>query len=114
MKRIIIDCDPGNGIAGANTDDGLAIALALASPALSLELITTVAGNTPCELGTRVAKDLVTRLGLAIPVVQGAQQALEDDPVPWRVALANRVIESGPSPLRPVVRQPANFPAAGG
>jgi len=114
MKRIIIDCDPGNGIAGANTDDGLAIALALASPALSLELITTVAGNTPCELGTRVAKDLVTRLGLAIPVVQGAQQALEEDPAPWRDALDNRVIESGLSTLWQDVRQPADLPADAG
>ena len=35
MKRLIIDCDPGNGIAGANTDDGLALALALASRALT-------------------------------------------------------------------------------
>ncbi|SUB18562.1 Pyrimidine-specific ribonucleoside hydrolase rihA [Pantoea agglomerans] len=90
MKRIIIDCDPGNGIAGANTDDGLAIALALASPALSLELITTVAGNTPCEVGARVAKDLIVRLGLSIPVIQGATQALQEDPAPWRETLDNR------------------------
>lgn len=51
MKRIIIDCDPGNGIAGANTDDGLALALALGSPALQVEMITTVSGNTPCKTG---------------------------------------------------------------
>ena len=41
MKRIIIDCDPGNGIAGANTDDGLALALALASADLTVEMVTT-------------------------------------------------------------------------
>lgn len=87
MKRIIIDCDPGNGIAGANTDDGLAIALALASPSLSLELITTVTGNTPCAVGARVAKDLLQRLGVDIPVVQGALQALQEDPAPWRARL---------------------------
>jgi len=91
MKRVIIDCDPGNGIAGANTDDGLAIALALASPALSVELITTVAGNTPSETGAQVAKDLLVRLNSAIPVVQGATQALQEDPLPWRTALDNRV-----------------------
>lgn len=49
--RVIIDCDPGNGIPGANIDDGLALALAIAAPQISLEMITTVAGNTPVEIG---------------------------------------------------------------
>ncbi|THB83379.1 nucleoside hydrolase [Pantoea allii] len=111
MKRIIIDCDPGNGIAGANTDDGLAIALALASPALSLELITTVAGNTPCEVGARVAKDLIVRLGLSIPVVQGATQALQEDAAPWRATLDNRVNQLALGKLWQDVRQPADIPA---
>ncbi|WP_130833889.1 nucleoside hydrolase [[Erwinia] mediterraneensis] len=88
MKRVIIDCDPGNGIAGANIDDGLALALALASPDLSLELITTVAGNTPSDTGASVAKDLITRLGLSVPVVQGATRALKEDPAPWREQLS--------------------------
>ena len=45
--RLIIDCDPGNGVPGANVDDGLALALALAAkPQLQLELISIVAGNT--------------------------------------------------------------------
>lgn len=106
MKRIIIDCDPGNGIAGANTDDGLAIALALASPLLSLELITTVAGNTPCETGAQVAKDLIVRLGLDIPVVQGATQALQEDPAPWRETLDKRVEKLELVKLWQGVRQP--------
>lgn len=111
MKRIIIDCDPGNGIAGANTDDGLAIALALASPALSLELITIVAGNTPCEVGARVAKDLIVRLGLSVPVVQGATQALQEDPAPWRETLDNRVNQLALGKLWQDVRQPVDIPA---
>ncbi len=111
MKRIIIDCDPGNGIAGANTDDGLAIALALASPALSLELITTVAGNTPCDVGARVAKDLIVRLGLSIPVVQGATQALQEDPAPWRETLDHRVNQLALGKLWQDVRQPADVAA---
>ena len=49
--RIIIDCDPGNGIPGANIDDGLALALAIAAPQIALEMITTVAGNTPVDVG---------------------------------------------------------------
>ncbi|MDF2044329.1 MULTISPECIES: nucleoside hydrolase [unclassified Pantoea] len=111
MKRIIIDCDPGNGIAGANTDDGLAIALALASPALSLELITTVAGNTPSDVGARVAKDLIVRLGSSIPVIQGATQALQEDPAPWRETLDNRVNQLALSELWKGVRQPADIAA---
>jgi len=111
MKRVIIDCDPGNGIAGANTDDGLAIALALASPALSLELITTVAGNTPSDVGARVAKDLIVRLGLSIPVVQGATQALQEDPAPWREMLDHRVNQLAQGKLWQDVRQPADVAA---
>ncbi|MCH9297524.1 nucleoside hydrolase [Pantoea allii] len=111
MKRLIIDCDPGNGIAGANTDDGLALSLALASPGLSLELITTVAGNTPSEVGARVAKDLVARLGSAIPVVQGARQALHEDPAPWREVLDKRVEQLGLMSLWQGVPQPAALPA---
>ena len=112
MKRVIIDCDPGNGIAGANTDDGLAIALALASPALSPELITTVTGNTPSATGARVAKDLLKRLGLNIPVVQGALQALREDPLPWRARLDN-LADPALAALWQGVRQPAVMAADG-
>jgi len=45
---ILIDTDPG-------IDDALAILLALASPEVSLEAITTVAGNVEVELCTRNA-----------------------------------------------------------
>ncbi len=107
MKRLIIDCDPGNGIAGANVDDGLALALAIASPDISLELITTVAGNTPAEVGYSVAQDLVERLGLAIPVRKGATQALQEPAAPWRQALDQRVHQLQLTHLWQGVRQPA-------
>ncbi|WP_324029110.1 nucleoside hydrolase [Pantoea sp. JZ2] len=113
MKRLIIDCDPGNGIAGANTDDGLALSLALASPGLSLELITTVAGNTPSDVGARVAKDLMARLGCAVPVVQGATRALCEDPAPWRALLDKRVEQLDLMALWQGVPQPAALPADG-
>lgn len=112
MKRLIIDCDPGNGIAGANTDDGLALALALASRALAVELITTVSGNTPSAVGARVAKDLLQRLGLNIPVVQGALQALREDPAPWRARLDN-VADPALGELWRGVRQPQTVSADG-
>ena len=47
-KRVIIDTDPG-------IDDALALILAFASPELSVEAITTVAGNVEVELATRNA-----------------------------------------------------------
>ncbi|RWR00927.1 hydrolase [[Pantoea] beijingensis] len=106
MKRLIIDCDPGNGIAGANVDDGLALALAIASPDIALELITTVAGNTPSEVGYRVVKDLLARLGLTIPVRQGETQALCEPAGPWRQALDKRVDDLALSHLWQGVRQP--------
>lgn len=111
MKRLIIDCDPGNGIVGANVDDGLAIALALGSPNVSLELITTVAGNTPSELGYNVAKDLVERLSRNVPVRKGADRALEEPPEPWRETLDNRVHGNKLAHLWRGVRQPQVYTA---
>ena len=111
MKRVIIDCDPGNGITGANVDDGLAIALALGSPGLSVELITTVAGNTPSETGFNVAKDLVEQLGLNVPVRKGADRALVEPPEPWREALDKRVHQAHLAHLWQGVRQPQAFTA---
>lgn len=91
MKRVIIDCDPGNGVVGANVDDGLALALAIGSPGISLEMITIVAGNTPSQTGFNVAKALLARLELDVPVYKGANRALAEPPQPWREALDNRV-----------------------
>lgn len=93
--RVIIDCDPGNGIPGANVDDGLALALALSAPQIGLELITTVAGNTPSEVGYRVACDLVGRLGHSVAVRRGASRALLEPPEPWRARLDGAVDSHG-------------------
>lgn len=82
--RVIIDCDPGNGVPGANIDDGLALALAIAAPQITLEMITTVAGNTPVETGYAVAKELVRQLDIPVSVYRGAARALREDPLPWR------------------------------
>lgn len=111
MKRIIIDCDPGNGIAGSNVDDGLAIALALASPEISLDLITIVAGNTPATTGYSVIKDLLTRLRLDIPLVRGASHALVEPEQPWRDILDNRLHDPALKSLWHGVRQPQQFDA---
>ncbi|WP_145526247.1 nucleoside hydrolase [Yersinia rohdei] len=104
--RLIIDCDPGNGIPGANIDDGLALALAIAAPEIELELITIVAGNTPCEVGFSVAHDLITRLGLSIPIIRGASQALVEPAALWRDKLDNGAARNGLTALWQQTPQP--------
>ena len=44
--KLIIDCDPGNGIPGANVDDAIALAYAVRQPAFDVRAIWTVFGNT--------------------------------------------------------------------
>ena len=86
--RLIIDCDPGNGVPGANVDDGPALAPALAAkPQLQLELISIVAGNTPREVGFAVATELLAQSGYQVPVALGAARALSEPPEPWRAHL---------------------------
>lgn len=65
-KRIIIDTDPG-------VDDSFTFLLALASPEIKLEALTTTQGNVTVEKATRNALS-VLELGRAsyIPVVQGS------------------------------------------
>ena len=54
MQRILIDTDPG-------VDDAFAILLAMCSPELQVEAITTVCGNTPVAQATQ---NLLTILGV--------------------------------------------------
>jgi inosine-uridine nucleoside N-ribohydrolase len=72
VKRIIIDTDTG-------VDDALAIILALRSPKLRVEAITTVAGNVEVEKCTRNCLLLLDLLQpKRFPVVaQGAKKPLE-------------------------------------
>jgi inosine-uridine nucleoside N-ribohydrolase len=70
-RRVIIDTDPG-------VDDALALILALQSPELCVEAITTVSGNVDVELATQNA---LTVLGLfpperRPPVAKGADRPL--------------------------------------
>lgn len=70
---LLIDCDPG-------LDDAVAIALAAASPAITLEAITTVAGNAGIDMVTRNALSVCEALGLEAPVYRGSARALEVEP----------------------------------
>jgi inosine-uridine nucleoside N-ribohydrolase len=74
IRRTIIDTDPG-------IDDTAAIFLALASPEIQVEAITTVYGNGTVEECTRNALYLLEVAGRAdIPVYQGAGKPLLRNP----------------------------------
>ena len=71
-RAVAIDTDPG-------IDDALALMLALRSPELSVELITTVAGNVPVRQGTDNARRLLTLIGPEAfpPLAMGAATPLK-------------------------------------
>lgn len=56
---IIVDCDPGNGIPGANVDDALALLYALRHAKLDCRAVWTVFGNTPSDTGAKCAREIV-------------------------------------------------------
>jgi purine nucleosidase len=69
-KRILIDTDPG-------IDDSLAILLALASPEIQLEGLTTVHGNCSLEQGTINALSVLELANAAhVPVAKGCELPL--------------------------------------
>ena len=74
-RPVVIDTDPG-------IDDALALMLALRSPELRVELITTVAGNVPVRIATDNTRRLLALLAPAPwPVVaQGAARPLRRAP----------------------------------
>jgi purine nucleosidase len=70
MTGIILDCDPG-------IDDAIALALAVASPGITVRAVTAVAGNRPVETTTRNARRLLDLFGAGhIPVYSGAARSL--------------------------------------
>ncbi|AHG20576.1 hydrolase [Chania multitudinisentens RB-25] len=114
--RLIIDCDPGNGIPGANIDDGLALSLALAAPEIALEMITTVSGNTPSEVGFSIAHTLLSIAGQNVPVWRGASQALVEPAGPWRARMdsgaGNSNVKAMWQNVLPPEQQPSGSPLA--
>ncbi len=66
--KLIIDTDPG-------IDDAMAIAYAAAAPEIQLVGLTTIFGNTHVDQSSRNARYLLHRLGLDLPVAEGASVA---------------------------------------
>ena len=64
------------GQPGSDIDDGFALALALAEPGLSVELVTTVNGNTDVDSATRLTVELLRRIGREVGVARGADRPL--------------------------------------
>ena len=77
---IVIDCDNTMGRPGAEIDDGLAIIYLLGRPEVNLLGITTTFGNGPTAEVTRLTRELVERLGLPIPVYEGATSPTASGP----------------------------------
>jgi inosine-uridine nucleoside N-ribohydrolase len=74
MRHIILDTDPG-------IDDALALFLALASPEVQLEAVTTVSGNVNVAFTTYNALTLLELAGRTdIPVARGCDRPLIRQP----------------------------------
>src|SRR5690348_16241780 len=74
MRRIILDTDPG-------IDDALALFLALSSPEVQLEAVTTVSGNVDVAFTTYNALTLLELAGRTdIPVARGCDRPLIRQP----------------------------------
>jgi purine nucleosidase len=77
VTRIILDTDLGMGRPGSNVDDGFALALAIADPDITVELVSTVNGNADVDTATRLTEQLLDRLGRSdVPVARGAATPL--------------------------------------
>lgn len=71
--KTILDTDPAMGVPGRDVDDGLAIALALNSPEISVLGLTLTYGNTSLENARRSARRILHAAGRAdIPAIPGA------------------------------------------
>ncbi|HLT62345.1 MAG TPA: nucleoside hydrolase [Microlunatus sp.] len=102
MERVMLDVDLAMGAPGSDVDDGFALALALADPEITVELVTTVNGNTDVASATTLTLELLHRLGRPdIPVHRGAE-----------VPLLRPRARVGSVPADVVVRDPRPTPAA--
>lgn len=102
VERLILDTDLAMGAPGSDIDDGFALALALSDPGISVDLVTTVNGNTDVDTATVLTLELLHRLGRDdIPVYRGASVPLVRPPGP-----------TGSVPDTVLVREPRSQSAA--
>lgn len=86
---LIIDCDPGNGIPGANVDDALALCLAWSAPQVEISSVWTVFGNVTAQEGASAAQRIAKSLNVDTPIIKGCNRPLDSyiSPVEWRKKL---------------------------
>lgn len=81
--RIWIDSDPALGYSEEgnpkDVDDAFAIAEAIGDPRIELAGISSVFGNSPTDVGFRVASELVRLAAADVPVIKGAAAAGDAD-----------------------------------
>ncbi len=79
-QKIILDIDNAFTMPAQDTDDALALALALVSPELELVGLTTCAGNCRTEASTRNTLRLLQAAGAeGVPVAEGRAKPLKRD-----------------------------------
>jgi inosine-uridine nucleoside N-ribohydrolase len=113
--RIILDCDPGNGVPGSDIDDGLALGLILKSPEFQLEAVTVVGGNTALDVGVPSGLAVLEAAGADVPLYRGSPRPLVEDHTTWRAELdGRRTVEPAVSMWRDVpYPNPRRKPAEG-
>ena len=95
MVRIILDTDLAMGAPGSDVDDGFALALAHADPDISIEMITTVNGNTDVESATILTRSSRGVSGSTDPDRQGSRGRIH----PSRDQALPRTPRGGPGRL---------------
>ncbi|WP_122820512.1 nucleoside hydrolase [Varibaculum vaginae] len=86
---LIIDCDPGNGIPGANVDDALALCLAWSASQLEVSSVWTVFGNVTAAEAVNSAQFLADTFRVNTPILKGCDRPLDTYRAPskWREKL---------------------------
>jgi purine nucleosidase len=74
MRRFLIDTDTAS-------DDAVAILMALRTPDIQVDAITTVSGNVPVQMGARNAGTTVELCGKDTPVYIGCDRPLVREPI---------------------------------
>lgn len=80
---VILDCDPGNSIPKANVDDSLVIATLAGLAKPMVDLIVTVFGNTPAEIGYQCADSLLRQFNFECLLACGARRPLSGNKEFW-------------------------------
>ncbi len=113
-EKIILDIDNATGMPARDVDDGLALALALASPEMDLLGCTTSAGNCRTEQSTAITLALLDLAGRGdIPVAAGRDDALLADNSASLAMLESRSQQLGaPWADMPALTEPTAAPSS--